>query len=134
MRNIPVRLFACVAVALTSFAGWSAVEREYIWPDGKMPSLQSHQIAATTAEVKAPGYNADDYRRPYLDWFEPPAGTNKTDVCMILISGGGYINCCDVALVERWRRKLTALGITSTPRPASSSPCWPRAGTSPMTA
>ncbi|MBO5940990.1 MAG: alpha/beta hydrolase [Kiritimatiellae bacterium] len=122
MRNIPVLLLACIA-ALVSSTGRGATEREYIWPDGKMPSVQRHQIAATTAEVKAPGYKADDYRRPYLDWFDPPAASNKTDVCMILISGGGYYNCCDVALVERWRQKLTAIGITCvsltyrTPRP-----------------
>ena len=30
---------------------------------------------------------------------------------MILISGGGYYNCCDVDLVEKWHKELTALGV-----------------------
>ena len=97
-----------VAFALfASFATIAATEREYIWPEGKMPNVQSHQIGATTAEAKAPGFKADDYRRPYLDWFDQPSADKKTDICMILISGGGYFSCCDVTLVERWRNKLT---------------------------
>ena len=116
-----VRL-CCIAIAFAAFTAFAQTEREYIWPDGKMPDVQPHQIAATTAEVKAPGYKADDFRRPYLDWFDQPTG-EKTDICMILISGGGYNNCCDVGLVEQWRRKLTAIGVTCvsltyrTPRP-----------------
>ena len=112
-----------VAAVFAATAALAATEREYLWPDGKMPDAQPHQIGATTAEVKAPGYKADDFRRPYLDWFDPPAADAKTDVCMILISGGGYNNCCDVGLVERWRKKLTAFGVTCvsltyrTPRP-----------------
>ena len=111
---------------MLSFAAWTvfaATEREYIWPDGKMPDAQPHQIGAMTAEVKEPGYKADDFRRPYLDWFDPPAADVKTDVCMILISGGSYNNCCDVGLIEKWRKRLTELGITCvnfvyrTPRP-----------------
>ncbi len=109
--------------AVVSCAAFAATEREYIWPDGKMPDAQPHQIGATTDETKQPGYKADDYRRPYLDWFEPPAAGVKSDICMILISGGGYFNCCDVGLVEQWRRKLTEIGVTCvsltyrTPRP-----------------
>ena len=38
-------------------------EREYIWPDGKMPDVQSHQIAAKTGEKKMPGFKADDLDR-----------------------------------------------------------------------
>ncbi len=130
MRRIWI--FAAAAVACT--AAWAGArdacpykafvtEREYIWPDGKMPDPQPHLIGATTAETRAPDYKADDFRRPYLDWFEPPAAGVKTDVCMILISGGGYNCCCDVGLVERWRKKLTALGVNCvsltyrTPRP-----------------
>ena len=84
MRRI--LLFAAAVASATALA---ATEREYIWPDGKMPDAQPHLIGATTAEVKAPGYKADDFRRPYLDWFDPPAADVRTDVCMILISGGG---------------------------------------------
>ena len=113
----------CMLLALAGWTAFAATEREYIWPEGKMPDAQPHQIGATTVEVKAPGYKADDFRRPYLDWFDPPAADVKTDVCMILISGGSYNNCCDVSLVENWRQKLTALGVSCvsltyrTPRP-----------------
>ena len=103
---------------------WSVPSvREYIWPDGAMPDTQPHQVGATTAEQKAPEYKEDDFRRPYLDWFDPPAADVRTDMCMILISGGGYNRCCDVGLVEQWRRKLTEIGVNCvsltyrTPRP-----------------
>ena len=118
-----VKLAVCAAMALSVTVSHAAVEREYVWPEGKMPNAQPHQVGATTAEQKAPGYKADDYRRPYLDWFDPPAADKRTDVCMILISGGGYKCCCDVGLVERWRKKLTAIGVNCvsltyrTPRP-----------------
>ena len=83
------RIFSAIAVATAcSMATFAATEREYIWPDGKMPDAQPHQIGATTAEVKAPGYRADDYRRPYLDWFDAPAADVRTDVCMILTHFG----------------------------------------------
>ena len=107
--------FAAIALAST--------ECEYLWPEGRMPNAQPHQVGATTAETGMTGFKADDFRRPYLDWFDPPAAAGKTDICMILISGGGYYSCCDVSLVERWRKKLTAMGVTCvsltyrTPRP-----------------
>ena len=41
--------------------------REYIWPDGLMPDPQPHQVAAKTGEKNAPGFKADDFRRPYID-------------------------------------------------------------------
>jgi len=117
------RLWISVAAAVLSAASFAETEREYIWPEGKMPDAQPHQIGATTIEVKAPGYKAEDFRRPYLDWFDAPPADKRTDVCMILISGGGYSCCCDMALVERWRKKLTAIGVNCvsltyrTPRP-----------------
>ena len=118
-----MRWIAGVAAALSVTVAFAATEREYIWPEGRMPNAQPHQIGATTAEVGSKGFKAEDYRRPYLDWFEMPAGGRKSDICMILISGGGYNSCCDVRLVERWRRKFTAMGVRCvsltyrTPRP-----------------
>ena len=118
-----IKFIAGAAVALSIAVSLAAAEREYLWPEGKMPNAQSHQVGATTAEQKAAGYNPDNYRRPYLDWFDQPAADKKTDVCMILISGGAYNSCCDVDLVERWRKKLTGIGINCvsltyrTPRP-----------------
>ena len=122
-RNSAAATFVFAVAALAVTVSFAATEREYIWPDGKMPDAQSHQVGATTAEQRSPGYNADNYRRPYLDWFDPPAADKRTDICMILISGGGYKCCCDVGLVERWRKKLTAIGVNCvsltyrTPRP-----------------
>jgi acetyl esterase/lipase len=87
----------------------SAWEREYIWPAGKMPDKQAHQIAAMTDVSKADGFNPDEYRFPYLEWFEKPA--NPNGACMILISGGGYHNCCDIKLIKMWHEEFTKLGV-----------------------
>ena len=98
-----------------------AWERQPVWPKGKMPDVQEHQIAAMTAEVKAEGFNADNYRTPYLEWFDKPS--NPNGACMILISGGAYQNCCDMKLIDYWCKELTAVGVQCvslvyrTPRP-----------------
>ena len=113
----------CMVFAYAVWTTFAATEREYIWPDGKMPDAQPHQIAAMTDVSRAPGFAADEWRRPYVEWYDAPAAEGKTDVCMILISGGSYNNCCDVGLVKDWQKKLTALGVTCvnfvyrTPRP-----------------
>ena len=44
--------------------------------------------------------------RAYLEWLEKPDQPNGT--CMILISGGSYMNCCDVKLIEEWHKELYA--------------------------
>ena len=101
----------------------SALEREPVWPKGKMPDVQGHQIAAMTNEVSRDGFKADKYRVPYLEWFDAPDPSVRKDVCMILISGGSYQNCCDVGLIDYWQKELTKLGIQCvnfvyrTPRP-----------------
>lgn len=101
----------------------AAQQREYLWPEGRMPDMQPFQIAAMTDEVEMPGFNPDAYRIPYLEWFPAPEDSVKKDVCMILISGGSYMNCCDVGLIRYWRDELTRLGIQCvnfvyrTPRP-----------------
>lgn len=98
-------------------------KRETVWPKGKMPHAQEHQIAAMTDESEVEGFNPDKHRTAYLEWFEAPDKAVDNDACMILISGGGYYNCCDVGLVKMWREKLTALGfqcvnfVYRTPRP-----------------
>lgn len=98
-----------------------AWERELVWPKGKMPDAQSHQIAAMTDEAEQPDFNPDKHRVAYLEWFEKPQNPNGT--CMILISGGSYEVCCDVGLIKMWHERLTALGIQCvnfvyrTPRP-----------------
>lgn len=99
----------------------AAQQREAIWPKGKMPHPSSRQIAAMTSESRAPGFVAEKHRQPYLEWFAAPENPNGT--CAILISGGSYNSCCDVSLIEKWSRTLTARGVQCvnfvyrTPRP-----------------
>ena len=105
--------------------GWSgyAWERETVWPKGKMPHRQDHQIAAMTDEAGDPKFNADKHRVAYLEWFEQPDASVRNGACMILISGGAYENCCDVGLIKLWHETLTKQGIQCvnfvyrTPRP-----------------
>ena len=115
------RIFLLISLFLTlNLFGW---ERETVWPKGKMPDSQEHQIAAMTDEAGAPKFKADKHRVAYLEWFEAPAPEVRNGGCMILISGGGYQNCCDVNLIDFWHKELTALGfqcvnfVYRTPRP-----------------
>ncbi len=107
---------------LSSLQAWGW-EREPIWPQGKMPDAQGGQIAAMTNESRAEGFNPDENRLPYLEWFEAPDPAKDNDACMILISGGGYNSTCDVNLIEQWHKRLTQEGIQCvnfvyrTPRP-----------------
>ncbi len=100
-----------------------AWERESVWPKGKMPDSQPHQIAAMTIEANAPKFKPEKHRVAYLEWFEAPAPEVRNGGCMILISGGGYQNCCDMHLIDFWHKELTALGfqcvnfVYRTPRP-----------------
>ena len=109
MTKKTMLLGALCAAAFAAFA-----ERVNIWPEGKMPDAQDHQIAAMTNEKEKGKF-------PYLDWREAPSKPNGC--CMILISGGGYGSCCDVGLVETWAKKFTAAGfqcvnfVYRTPRP-----------------
>lgn len=104
-------------VAVLAFAG----ERVALWPEGKIPDFQPQQVAATTQEVKAPGFEAAEHTMPHLDWYEPPA--EKNGGCMLLISGGSYQCCCDWARIDRVAKKFTELGFVCvsltyrTPRP-----------------
>ena len=106
---------------LFCFLTLSAQERMAVWPAGKMPDAQGHQIAAMTDEAGRADFNPDKHRVAYLEWFEKPA--NPNGACMILISGGSYMNCCDVGLIDKWHKELTAMGVQCvnfvyrTPRP-----------------
>ena len=112
-------LISLLLLPALCFAG----QREYIWPKGKMPDAQNHQIAAMTDESLSEKFNADKHRCAYLEWFDAPAKETSKGVCMILISGGSYNNCCDVKLIKEWNARLTGLGIQCvnfvyrTPRP-----------------
>lgn len=113
-------LLITTACALIGMAA-AAQTRETIWPEGTMPDPQPHQIAAMTDETSLEGFDRDAHRTAYLEWFEKPEHPNGT--CMLLISGGSYNSCCDVGLIQQWRKELTAIGIQCvnfvyrTPRP-----------------
>ena len=98
-----------------------AQDRLDLWPEGKIPDFQPQQIAATTQEVRTPGFKAAEHTMPHLDWFEAPA--EKNGACMLLISGGGYNNCCDTWWIDKVAKKFTELGYVCvsltyrTPRP-----------------
>ena len=108
--------------AATAFAA-VAGEIENLWPEGRIPDFQPHQIALPTNMLKSESFRAGERHMPYLEWCQPPAASNRLDVCMILISGGGYSNWCDIGLVDDWRRRFTELGVQCvklvyrTPRP-----------------
>ena len=106
---------------------WRHGERVPLWPEGKIPDFQEHQVGAMTDETKEQGFTAAEHRMPYLEWFEAPT-SNQTHGCMILVSGGSYQCCCDVGLIRKWRDTFTALGyqcvnlVYRTPR-AKGAPC-----------
>ena len=122
---------AATAAALLSSAfgaaEWRHGERQPLWPDGKMPDYQEHQVGAMTDEIKDPGYKAEEHRMPYIEWFERPANSNGA--CMMLVSGGSYNCCCDVGLIKKWRDRFAELGyqtvnlVYRTPR-GSGLPCY----------
>lgn len=117
MKRIIVLVLLCLSIS--AFA-W---ERESVWPKSKMPDSQDGQIAAMTDEAGQKDFNPKKHKVAYLEWYEAPAEAVRNGACMILISGGGYYNCCDVSLVEMWHKQLTALGfqcvnfVYRTPRP-----------------
>ncbi|MGN1210112.1 MAG: alpha/beta hydrolase, partial [Candidatus Cryptobacteroides sp.] len=96
-----------VFFCMTAFAG----ERTLIWPKGKMPDAQEHQIAAMTDEAGEPGFRPDKHRTAYIEWFDAPDPDKRNGGCMILLSGGAYECCCDVKYIKTWSEKLTALGF-----------------------
>ena len=118
MKRIAFLLIALCAIHLVS-----AAKIETVWPKGKMPHRQAHQIAAMLDEASAQGFCPDKHREAYIEWMPAPEKGVRTDACMILISGGGYFSCCDVGLVDEWNRRFTQEGIQCvkfvyrTPRP-----------------
>lgn len=99
----------CIAVLIAAiFAGAAHCEKQYLWPDGKMPDAQPHLFATMRNVEKSKGFNPDEWRRPYLEWHEGGAETNG--VLAILISGGSYNSLYDYTTVDEWNAKLTKLG------------------------
>lgn len=118
MMKTAVVTFLVVLAAVAS-----AGEIENLWPDGKMPDPQAHQQALPVDRENDPDFRKGERQLPYLEWCDAPAASNRTGSCMILISGGGYFNWCDVDMVNGWEKRLTALGVQCvklvyrTPRP-----------------
>lgn len=121
MNNMK-RFLLLISIIFTSLS-LTAGERETIWPKGRMPHRQDHQIAAMTDESKKKDFDADKNRIAYIEWYDAPAKENHTGGCMILISGGSYQNCCDMRLIKAWKERFTELGfqcvnfVYRTPRP-----------------
>ena len=119
MRKIFCLLTLLGLLAVQAEAG----KRVTIWPKGKMPHPQEKQIAAMTDEAGLPDFKPEKHSTAYLEWFDAPAEEVKNGTCMILISGGSYMNCCDVGLIKEWRERLTREGVQCvnfvyrTPRP-----------------
>ncbi len=119
-----MKKFILVIIAICfSISLFGAGERQTVWPEGKMPDRQDHQIAAMTDETGTAGFDPDRHRVAYLEWFDAPAEEVRNGGCMILISGGSYQNCCDVRLIKEWNKVFTGLGfqcvnfVYRTPRP-----------------
>ena len=97
-------------------------ERQYVWPEGKMPDVQAHQVAEKMHVVNAPGFDRAAHARPFIDWYAP-ADSNRTDLCVVTVSGGGFQHCCDAERLQPAIDRLVAAGITvadvtyRTPRP-----------------
>ncbi|MBE6215556.1 MAG: alpha/beta hydrolase [Bacteroidales bacterium] len=115
ITSLTILALCCITMA--------AQERQAIWSEKKMPDKQEHQIAAMTDVSGKADFNPDEYRIPYLEWYEAPPADKHTGGCMILISGGSYQNCCDVGLIRKWKEYFTGLGfqcvnfVYRTPRP-----------------
>lgn len=97
-------------------------EREFIWPEGEMPDIQPHQIAAKIEEKNSPDFDVGKYRRPYIEWYAP-SPSNKIDLCVLFVSGGGFYTCCDAKRMQPAIDRFVRMGATvasltyRTPRP-----------------
>ena len=49
-----------------------AGDRIPLWPEGKIPDFQEHQIAALKTDAKKPGLKAEEHRMPYIEWHKTP--------------------------------------------------------------
>ena len=102
---------------------WPCGPKTPLWPEGRMPDAQPHQIAATTDEAAVPGFDPATARMPHWQWYPSPDPAVATDACCIVISGGGYDCCCDLPayrplVAELLRAGIHCVNLTyRTPRP-----------------
>jgi acetyl esterase/lipase len=108
-----------------------AGERIPLWPEGKIPNLQEHQVAALKTDVNKPGFKREEHSMPYLEWHKAPA--TKNGGCVLLVRGGGYNTLVDSDWIKAIGDKLTEQGfvcahlIYRTPRPKNLpiyQPAW----------
>ena len=92
------KLLFLISLCITIHA--NAWQRQAVWAKNKMPDAQPHQIAAMTNETNKAGFKANDHRGAYLEWYDTPPKEVANGGCMILISGGSYMSCCDVDLIN----------------------------------
>ena len=115
MNKLPLSFAFCLLSSLL------LAETQPLWPEGRIPDFQEHQIAAPSQEAGKPGFDRAAHRMPYLDWSEKPA--NPNGACVILISGGGYNSTCDGPAFKQLEKALLDNGVTCvwlwyrTPRP-----------------
>ena len=97
-------------------------EREYIWPQGKMPDFFPHQTAAKPEEKSSKDFDAEKYRSAYIEWYAP-SETNRIDLCVLFVSGGSFNCCCDGKRMQPAIDRFVRMGATvvnltyRTPRP-----------------
>ncbi len=97
--------------APADFDGFPQGPKTYLWTSETMPDPQPHQIAATTEEKAAPGFDPARNRIAHIQWYQPPAEANRGDACMVIISGGGYDTCCDIPSFAHFVPQLLAAGL-----------------------
>ena len=94
---------------LLSSAFALAEDRMPLWPEGKIPSFQEHQVAALKTEVRKPGFKPEDHRMPYILWHKAPA--KKNGGCVLLVRGGGYNSLVDSDWINGFADKFTEQGF-----------------------
>ena len=112
---LSVFAFAAHAVERQSFGPLSPsarpYERQYIWPEGRMPDAQPGAVAEKSAVVSAKGFDRSKHTKPFIDWYAPDP-SNRTDLCVMTVSGGGFWHCCDAARLQPAIDRLVAAGAT----------------------
>lgn len=97
-------------------------ERQFLWPEGSMPDFQAEQVAAKWDLVTKPGFDRAANQAPFIEWYVP-SGSNRTDICILTVSGGSFCMTCDAERLQPAIDRLVAAGITvadvtyRTPRP-----------------
>lgn len=86
MKSILAAVVSTLAFAVV------AAEREFIWPEGRMPDVQDHQVARMTDEEDSTN------RVAYIEWLDKPACPNGGVI--IMIPGGSYEHCSDIERVR----------------------------------